>query len=239
VAGGLECLAVNKSAISCQNLSLGYGKQAVIQQLNIDISSGVLLAVVGANGVGKSTLLRSLMGELKPIKGSIQLNGFDRHDIAYLPQRTALEQHFPMDVQDCVAMGLWKKIGAFGFVSSSQQKQIDQVLASVGLAEMSEEPLFNLSGGQIQRTLFARLLLQDAPVILLDEPFNSVDEQTIQDLMVFVKQWHQEGRTILAVLHDLDLVRHYFPDTLCLANGHSTLGKTTDLLEHHVRRWAA
>ena len=179
------------------------------------------------------------MGELKPLQGSINLNGFTQRDIAYLPQRASVEQNFPMNVRDCVAMGLWKQIGAFGFVSSAHQSQIDQALETVGLTGMSGESLSSLSGGQMQRVLFARLMLQDAPVILLDEPFNAVDEQTIQDLMTLVTQWHRQGRTVLAVLHDLDLVRHYFPDTLCLANGHGFMGKTTEVLEQYVQRWAA
>ncbi|MGB1011767.1 MAG: metal ABC transporter ATP-binding protein [Thiolinea sp.] len=226
-------------AIHLQNLTLGYGRHKLIQHVDIEVPNGALLAVVGANGAGKSTLLKALMGELKPLQGSINFNGFSQRDIAYLPQRASVEQNFPMNVRDCVAMGLWKQIGAFGFVSSAQQSLVDQALASVGLAGMSGASLSSLSGGQMQRALFARLILQDAPVILLDEPFNAVDEQTIQDLMTLVTQWHRQGRTVLAVLHDLELVRHYFPETLCLTNGYGSIGKTTGILEQHVQRWAA
>lgn len=230
---------MNLPAIRFLNLALGYGKHKVIQHLNVDIPQGILLAVVGANGAGKSTLLKALVGELDPIKGSIHLQNFSQRDIAYLPQRASLEQNFPMNVRDFVAMGLWKQIGAFGVISSTQQSSIDQAVESVSLANMSDESLSSLSGGQMQRALFARLLLQDAPIILLDEPFNAIDEQTIRDLMALVQQWHQQGRTVLAVLHDLQLVRHYFPDTLWLANGHGNLGTTAEVLEQHLQRWVA
>lgn len=230
---------MNLPAIHFQHVALGYNKHPIIQHLNIDIPRGALLAVAGVNGAGKSTLLKALMKEIKPLQGDLRLNGFKHRDIAYLPQRASLEQNFPMTVRDCVAMGLWKQIGAFGLVSGTQQQQIDDALVTVGLTSHADQPLSSLSGGQMQRALFARLMLQDAPVILLDEPFNAVDEQTIQDLMILAKQWHGQGRTVLAVLHDHELVRHYFPETLYLANGCATLGKTVEVLAQHGQRWAA
>lgn len=226
-------------AIQFQEVALGYGNHPIIKHLTAEIPGNALLALVGANGTGKSTLLKALMGELKPMQGSIQLNGFSHQDIAYLPQRASLEQSFPMSVRDCVAMGLWRQIGSFGFVSKAQQHLIDQALETVGLSDMSENNLSSLSGGQMQRALFARLMLQDARVILLDEPFNAVDEQTIQDLMALVKQWHRQGRTTLTVLHDQELVRHYFPETLYLANSQAVVGNTNDVLKQHHPRWAA
>jgi len=239
VARSMGSIQMTIPAIQLQDITLSYGKYHVIQQLNANINKGALLALIGANGTGKSTLLKALMGELKPLQGSIHLNGFSHQDIAYLPQRTSLEQGFPISVRDCVAMGLWRKIGAFGLVSSEQQRHIDQALETVGLLDMSETTLASLSGGQMQRALFARLMLQDAPVILLDEPFNAVDEQTIQDLMALVKQWHRQGRTILSVLHDQELVRHFFPETLYLVNGQGTLGNTAEILKQYHPSWAA
>lgn len=230
---------MNSVVIGLRDLTLGYAKHPVLQQVNADIPKGALLAIVGANGAGKSTLLKALMGELKPLDGRIELQGFDGRDIAYLPQRSSFEHSFPMNVYDCAAMGLWRQIGAFGMVSALQEKRIEQALAVVGLAGMEHEPLPNLSGGQMQRVLFARLLLQDAPVILLDEPFNAVDEATIRDLMALLQQWHEQGRTVLAVLHDLELVRHYFPETLMLAHGSASLGETCEVLGQYYRRQVA
>lgn len=235
----MGCHHVTTPAIQFQDVALGYTHHPVIKHLNAEIPNNALLALMGANGAGKSTLLKALMGELKPLAGSIHLNGMVHHDIAYLPQRSSLEQSFPMSVRDCVAMGLWQHIGSFGLVTKSQQNLIDQALAVVGLSGVSQNNLSSLSGGQMQRALFARLMLQDAHVILLDEPFNAVDEQTIQDLMTLIKQWHRQGRTILTVLHDQELVSHYFPETLYLADGHGIMGNTSEILKQHHPRWAA
>lgn len=245
---GVECLAVVSSwwgtvvkppTISFHQLTLAYDKQPVIQNLELKLPQGVLLAVIGANGTGKSTLLKAVMGELKPVSGSIHLQGLTRRDIAYLPQQTALEPDFPINVQDCVAMGLWRQLGAFGKISALQKDQINDALATVGLSQLAQRPLSRLSVGQRQRVLFARLLLQDAPVILLDEPFNAVDEKTIQDLMQLVEQWHRQGCSVLAVLHDWQLGRRYFPETLWLTEGQARYGASTTLIPQALERWAA
>lgn len=229
----------NPPVIRFRNLTLGYGRHKVIPHLDISIPRRALLAVVGANGTGKSTLFKALMGELKPLGGNIQLQGVGVRDLAYLPQRAALEQSFPIDVHDCVAMGLWRQLGAFGAVSAAQESLIAAALASVGLGGMQDVPLSRLSGGQMQRALFARLLLQDAPVILLDEPFNAIDEKTIQDLLALIQQWHQQGRTVLAVLHDRERVRRHFPTTLLLAEGQTRYGATAKVLEQPLERGIA
>lgn len=232
-------IIMNTPAISFHDLTLGYAKQRIIHDLTLDIPQGALMAVVGANGSGKSTLLKAIMGDLRPQSGSIRMQGFKHRDIAWLPQRAALQLDFPMNVHDCVAMGLWKQIGAFGTISGAQQDQIYTALNTVRLTDMQHVPLSSLSGGQMQRALFARLLLQDASVILLDEPFNAIDEKTINDLMLLVQQWHQEGRTVLTVLHDWELVRHYFPQVLWLANGKGGIGNSTEVLEQYFQRWVA
>ncbi|TXH66280.1 MAG: ABC transporter ATP-binding protein [Thiothrix sp.] len=230
---------VNPPVISFCKLTLGYGKHAVLQQVNAQIPRGALLAIVGANGSGKSTLLKALVGELRPLSGSIHLHYVKARDLAYLPQRAALEQQFPINVRECVAMGLWQQVGAFGAVSAMQEQQIAQALNTVGLSADQQTPLSRLSGGQMQRVLFARLLLQNASVLLLDEPFNALDEKTIQDLMQLIRDWHQQGRTILTVLHDWALVRRYFPNTLWLTQGQMRYGSTAELLPSALERWAA
>ncbi|HRJ52541.1 MAG TPA: ABC transporter ATP-binding protein [Candidatus Thiothrix moscowensis] len=230
---------VNPPAISFHDLTLGYGKHAVLRHLEASVPRGALLAVVGANGTGKSTLLKALMGELKPMSGSIHLQGFGWRDLAYLPQRVALEQNFPMDVHDCVAMGLWRQVGVFGGVSPAQEHKITDALATVGMGGMQHSTLSRLSGGQMQRVLFARLLLQDAPVILLDEPFNAIDTNTTLDLLKLIQHWHQQGRTVLTVLHDWGLVRQYFPATLWLTDGQAVYGNTAKVLGQQSERWVA
>jgi zinc/manganese transport system ATP-binding protein len=127
-------------------------------------------------------------------------------------------------------MGLWAGIGAFGRVGRGHADLITVALAAVGLTGFERRAIGALSGGQMQRVLFARLLLQDAQVILLDEPFTAIDAKTAADLMALVQRWHGEGRTVVAVLHDLDTVRAQFPETLMIAREMVAHGPTAQVL---------
>ena len=151
-------------------------------------------------------------------------------DIAYLPQAADIDKSFPINVFDVVAMGLWKRCGLFGGISRSETAKIRAAIAAVGLDGFEARAVATLSGGQMQRMLFARLLVQDAAVILLDEPFTAIDSKTVADLISVVSAWHEDHRTVLAVLHDLDLVREYFPQTLLLAREEIAKGKTDAVL---------
>jgi zinc/manganese transport system ATP-binding protein len=192
------------AAVRFDNLTLGYERHPAVHHLNGEIAAGALLAVVGPNGAGKSTLLKALTGEIKPLQGSFRLRD-GREQLAYLPQQSELDRSFPVSVFDMVAMGLWREIGAFGGLSRSQRERVRHTLEAVGLSGMETRRIGVLSGGQLQRARFARLMLQDAPLLLLDEPFNAIDSRTIEDLIALILDWHAEGRTIVAVLHDLEL----------------------------------
>jgi zinc/manganese transport system ATP-binding protein len=189
-----------------------------------------LLAVVGPNGAGKSTLFRGLAGLLKPLAGSISRDGLDVKDIAYLPQVADIDRSFPITVFDFVSTGLWRATGLFGGIGKSARDSIERALSAVGLTGFENRGIGTLSGGQMQRVLFARLVLQDARLIVLDEPFNAIDAKTSADLLQLVKRWHDEGRTVLAALHDIDLVRAHFPDTLLLAREQVAWGSTAQVL---------
>ena len=125
---------------------------------------------------------------------------------------------------DFVGTGLWRVTGFFGGMGKRARDKIAQALAAVGLNGFENRPIGTLSGGQMQRMLFARVLLQDARLIVLDEPFNAIDAKTSADLLDLVRRWHAEGRTVLAALHDMDLVRAHFPETLLLARGEVAWG---------------
>lgn len=213
-----------------QNVTLGYDRHPAVHHLNGEIASGALLAVIGPNGAGKSTLLRGIAGILKPLSGSIGLGGLDVRDIAYLPQSAEIDRSFPISVFDFVGTGLWRGIGLFGGIGKAARDKILAALAAVGLNGFENRPIGTLSGGQMQRMLFARVLLQDARLIVLDEPFNAIDAKTTTDLLELVKRWHGEGRTVLAALHDLDMVRANFPETLLLARGPVEWGPTAEVL---------
>ncbi len=213
-----------------KNVTLGYDRHPAVHHLNGEVACGALLAVIGPNGAGKSTLFRGLAGILKPLAGSIDLGGLDIRDIAYLPQSVDIDRTFPISVFDFVGTGLWRSIGIFGGMGKSAQDKITHALAAVGLNGFENRSIGTLSGGQMQRMLFARVLLQDARLIVLDEPFNAIDAKTSADLLALVKRWHGEGRTVLAALHDMELVRDHFPETLLLARGPVAWGATAEVL---------
>src|SRR5262249_5323806 len=153
------------------------------------VKSGALMAVVGPNGAGKSTLFKGVVGALKPLAGRIERNGVLPQDMAYLPQVAEIDRTFPINVYDMVAMGLWRRAGLFGGIGRGERNQIEAAIAAVGLTGFEERTIGTLSGGQMQRMLFARLLLQDARVIVLDEPFNAIDAKTSADLLALVRRW--------------------------------------------------
>jgi zinc/manganese transport system ATP-binding protein len=216
--------------IKFRDVTLGYDRHPAVHHLNGEVAQGALLAVVGPNGAGKSTLFRGLAGILKPLAGSIDLGGLDIRDIAYLPQSVDIDRTFPISVFDLVGTGLWRATGFFGGMGKQAREKITQALAAVGLNGFENRSIGTLSGGQMQRMLFARVLLQDARLIVLDEPFNAIDAKTSADLLALVRRWHGEGRTVLAALHDMDLVRSHFPETLLLARGPVAWGATAQVL---------
>lgn len=217
------------TAVHIDNLTLGYDRHPAVHHLSGEIASGALLAIVGPNGAGKSTLLKGIVGALKPIGGTVRFSTPDPN-IAWLPQAAEIDRSFPVSVREFVAMGLWRRLGLAAACGAAERGQMAEAIATVGLHGFENRPIGTLSGGQMQRMLFARLLLQDAPLILLDEPFAAIDYKTTADLVAILRRWHGEGRTIAAVLHDLALVHDVFPDTLLLARERIAWGPTATAL---------
>jgi len=216
--------------VQFRDVTLGYDRHPAVHHLSGEIASGALLAVIGPNGAGKSTLFRGLVGILRPLAGSILTGGIDARDIAYLPQSADIDRSFPISVLDFVGTGLWRTTGVFGGIGRAERDKIAQAIAAVGLTGFENRGIGTLSGGQMQRLLFARVLLQDARLIVLDEPFNAIDAKTSADLMAVVAHWHAEKRTVVAALHDMDLVRDHFPETLLLAREPVAWGVTAEVL---------
>ncbi len=216
------------SAISLTDLTLGYDRHPAVHHLSGEIASGSLTAIVGPNGAGKSTLLKGIAGALSPLGGDVSVAGGKR--LAYLPQSAELDRSFPIHVYDLVAMGLWNSAGIFGRIGRGFAAKVEAAITAVGLAGFERRPIGALSGGQMQRALFARLLLQDADIILLDEPFTAIDARTTADLLALVQRWHGESRTVIAVLHDIETVRRAFPHTLLLARETVAWGETAQVL---------
>ena len=217
-------------AISFHDLTLGYDRHPAVHHITGEVDRGDLLALMGPNGAGKSTLLKAIVGQLKPLSGSLTLDGLKRSDIAYLPQQIDIDRSFPITVFDAVAMGLWRQIGTWRGLDRRLNLAVLEAFATLGLQDLGDRSVGALSGGQFQRVLFARLLLQDAAIILLDEPFRAVDTKTVDDLLRLIHRWHGEGRTVIAALHDLDQVREHFPKTLLLAREVVAWGPTRQVL---------
>lgn len=225
---------MSNTCLKFEDLTLGYGQRAAVHHLSAAIAEGSLTAVVGSNGSGKSTLMKAVSGILKPMSGQCEVKA---RRLAYLPQQAEIDRTFPARVIDLVLLGLWQKRGLFGRHTRQDKADIENCLAAVGLTGFETRALDSLSGGQMQRALFARTMLQNADLILLDEPFNAVDEKTVGDLMRLIASWAQEGRTVLCVLHDHALVRQHFPQTLLLARKLVAFGATQFVLtEENLRR---
>src|SRR6195256_1681117 len=171
-----------------------------------------------------------MSGPQSPSAGRIERGGLKPQDIAYLPQAAEIDRTFPINVYDMVAMGLWHRTGLLGGIDRGSREKIEHAIAAVGLTGFEDRAIATLSGGQMQRMLFARLLLQDARVIVLDEPFNAVDAKTSADLFDLVQRWHGEARTVLTAMHDIDFVRANFPETLLLARAPVAWGRTSSVL---------
>ena len=214
------------SAVRLVDLTVGYDRHPAVHHLTGTFAPGSLTAIVGPNGAGKTTLLKAVVGLLRPASGRVERQGLPRGAIAYLPQQAEVDRSFPINVRDVVLLGHWPRLGAFGAMGPAARRAVERALAEVGLEGFGRRAIGSLSQGQLQRVMFARILVQDARVILLDEPFAAVDARTTADLLDVVARWHAEGRTVAAVLHDLEQVRSRFPETLLLARSCVAWGPT-------------
>lgn len=215
--------------VTLDNLTISYRQHPALHHISGQFAAGSLTAVIGPNGSGKSTLLKAIMGLLPPGGGRLHICA-ERADIAYLPQQAEIDRSFPMVVRDCVLLGCWRTMGAWGGTSRALAARVDAAIHAVGLEGFEQRAVGSLSSGQFQRVLFARMLVQDARLILLDEPFNAMDSRTTAALLALISQWHQEGRTVIAVLHDDAQVMQHFPQTLLLARELVAWGNTREVL---------
>ena len=220
--------------ILLDSVCFSYGRHQALQDVSGSFAAGSLTAVAGPNGAGKSTLLKVLAGVIKPQKGFVRLDPSIKGKIGYLTQTSAIKRDFPINVAQAVSAGLWPEIGSFGRITDGHKRRVAAALDEVGLAGFEERQLGSLSGGQFQRMLFARLIVQDPQVVLLDEPFAAVDAETIGKLIQILLAWHKQGRTLICVLHDLLLIRKYFPESFVLAGHCLGRGHTHTLFEQKL-----
>ena len=222
-----------KEIIKINHLSVRYQQVLALDNISATIYQGEMLAIVGANGAGKSTLLKSLLAEQLPYAGSIDFVTHQSKSIAYLPQSHLIDADFPISVKEFIFAGNWRKSGLWQRLTGQQNSTLTHCLQQVGLEDLQHKQISCLSGGQFQRMLFARMLMQDADILLLDEPFNNIDQQTTIDLIQILLQCQQQGKTVIAVIHDLNLVKQYFPSVMLLATSLIAKGISSTVLNNH------
>ncbi len=206
--------------IQTQELTVIYeGGQLALDKVSVTIEKGNIVGILGPNGAGKSSFMKALLG-LVAVEGQVFLAGKvgkeTAGNIAYVEQRSQIDPHFPITVRECVSLGLYKEIGLFRRLKKSDWTKVDTVLEQVGLSSYAKKPIHALSGGQFQRMLVARCLVQDREIIFLDEPFVGIDAVSERIIMDILKNLRNQGRTILVVHHDLSKVKRYFDSIMIL-----------------------
>ncbi|MFJ7797322.1 metal ABC transporter ATP-binding protein [Pseudomonas sp. NPDC096950] len=221
--------------IRCQSLRWGAPGQPLTPAVDFELPEGSLTAVIGANGSGKSSLLKVIAGLQKPLAGKIVLDVPRKGGLSFLPQQQHLDRQFPISLQELVAAGFW---GSKQSPDARSQK-LKTVLDDWCLSGLEHRPLMALSGGELQRALLARLSLAEAPLLLLDEPHAALDELGQELLWNHIHAWHTEGRTLVVVCHDLAAVRQHIPQTLLIKSSGCTLGPSTELIRQQPQTQVA
>jgi manganese/zinc/iron transport system ATP- binding protein len=208
-------------AIEIHDLTVAYRDKPALWDIDLTVPPGVLLAVVGPNGAGKTTLMKAILGLIRPVSGEVLVHG-QRYSprsptIAYVPQRGSVDWDFPTTVFDVVLMGTYGRLGWFRRPGAAERAATTAALTRVGMNDYAQRQISQLSGGQQQRVFLARALVQDAPVYLMDEPFQGVDAVTEKAIVDILRELRSRGRTVVVVHHDLATVTEYF-DWVMLLN---------------------
>jgi manganese/zinc/iron transport system ATP- binding protein len=203
-----------KNAIELDHVFVSYYHSIALEDVNLKLPLGVLGAIIGPNGSGKSTLIKSILGLVKPSFGSIKVLGAPYkgkdNNITYMPQKASVDWDFPISVLEVVLMGAYSRSSWLKKIKTEEQDKAQYFIKKLGLEQHQNKQISELSGGQQQRVFFARALLQDSPIFLMDEPFQGIDIDTEHKIIDIFKELQKEGKTIYCVHHDLNSVQNYF-----------------------------
>ena len=196
--------------IKCENLSLGYDGRAIVENLNFEIKEGDYLCVIGENGVGKSTLIKTLLKLIKPISGEVIYNeNLCATEIGYLSQQQQLLKDFPASVFEIVLSGCQSKVGIRPFYTSKEKQSAKEKIEKLGLSDLMKRSFSELSGGQQQRVLLARALMAGHRLMILDEPVTGLDPQASQNMYDIINDLNRGDMTIVMISHDIKEVLEY------------------------------
>ncbi|MGF6704771.1 metal ABC transporter ATP-binding protein [Pseudomonas frederiksbergensis] len=221
--------------IQCQALRWGAPGQPLTPSVDFQLPKGSLTAVIGANGSGKTSLLKVIAGLQKPLAGKVIIDVPRKGGLSFLPQQQHLDRQFPISLQELVAAGFWGSKQA----PEIRSQRLKSALEDWCLSGLEHRPLMALSGGELQRALLARLSLAEAPLLLLDEPHAALDELGQALLWKHIHAWHAEGRTLVVVCHDLAAVRQHIPQALLIKSSGCVLGLSTDLIRQQPQTQVA
>ena len=220
--------------IEIEKLVVAYDEdKPVLDNFNLGIEKGKMTAFVGPNGAGKSTLIKAILEFVKPITGSITINGKkyaqEKKKIAYVPQRGSVDWDFPTTLYDVVEMGSYGRVGFLKRVPKSEKNRVMEAIEKVDMLEYVDRQISQLSGGQQQRVFIARALVQDAEIYLLDEPFQGIDKKTEGSIVKILKGLKEEGKTVIVVHHDLQTVPEYFDEVVLINRKVIANGKVNEV----------
>ncbi|WP_448725657.1 metal ABC transporter ATP-binding protein [Pseudomonas farris] len=222
--------------IQCQALRWGAPGQPLTPPVDFQLPKGSLTAVIGANGSGKSSLLKVIAGLQKPLTGKVIIDVPRKGGLSFLPQQQHLDRQFPISLQELVAAGFWGSKQT----PEIRSQRLKSALEDWCLTGLEHRPLMALSGGELQRALLARLSLAEAPLLLLDEPHAALDELGQALLWKHIHAWHADkGRTLVVVCHDLAAVRQHIPQALLIKSSGCVLGPSTDLIRQQPQTQVA
>ena len=216
--------------IQIENINVSYQQTLALDNITLNLEGPSITGIIGPNGAGKSTLIKALIGII-PHSGKILFNKQpirqQLNRISYVAQKADIDFNFPITVRECISLGLYPKTKFFKRLSKSDWSKVTDALTLLGLNDLAHRQISQLSGGQFQRVLIARCLVQEADIILLDEPFVGIDSVSEDIIMNTLRELRDKGKLILIVHHDLSKVPHYFDQVILLNRNLIASGPTT------------